>query len=297
MLINPSRSSIEQLKQWQRATTDNRGIIMPCGLVDQGGQSITVEQIIHNKLLVATTLYPQISAGEIQYLFGKGIGCEIAMQATPLQSETKTDYNFEARSHSDFELYGVADMDNPYTSGFREVFGAQEIYPVNKTKCLHEIEGMHQLAQSYEWNNLELITPEIELMFLEKLILKESQILRTNDRYYDYELLAQRYELDFDKINSYLDRYYIEPNQKNGKYKSRDTIEKRLNRSYQQYINFGNTPEVSLQNTRFQFKIPNHLETVEDMINYLYASQTNHIEIIKSEIEKIKATPIPSKES
>lgn len=291
-MINPIKLDIDQIVAWNKATTNADGIMMPRGILNEAGEAISIRDLIHDKLLVATTLWPQAENNNTNYLFGKGIGSEIALQATPLGRQTKTNKIFEARPHSDFELYGLSDMEQPYTEEFFRVFGAQEIYDINSTKAFKDIPNILNDSQSYEWNGLELMTPDIELMFLEKLILKENAIYRQTDAYYDYELLSQRYTLDFEKINNYLEDYYVKPqsNDYNGRFKSMEYIARKVRKRFETYVKFGNTEEKALEITKNDFAKASDAQTLNDIIEYSYNSLRVELDEIRKELARLKTS-------
>ncbi len=289
-MINPNALSLDQIVAWNQATTNADGILMPRGILNEAGAPIKVRDLIHDKLLVATTLWPQTDNNKVNYLFGKGIGSEIALQATPLGRKTKTNKIFEARPHSDFEMYGLSNMEQPYTEEFSRVFGAQEIYDIHSTKAFKDIPNIIDDSQSYEWNGLKLMTPDIELMFLEKLILKENAIYRETDPFYDYELLSQRYSLDFEKINNYLEQYYVKPqsNDYNGRFKSMEYMERKVRKRFQTYVQFGNTEEKALEITKNDFAKASDAQTLNDIIEYSYNNLRVELDKIRKELDRLQ---------
>ena len=185
-----TEEQIEILEKWKKET-DVNGIMMP------------EEQDFYRSVLLATSLYPQKNQeGQIQYLFGKGIGVEIALRGTiegRRQYETQPPY----RSHSDFELY---DSNGSYTEEFYRVFEAQEYYPPTETKGLKEIpEGyMDKTHETVMIDGYEVLVPQLEILFLDKFLKKEST---PRDGVYDCELLAEKYELDVSLIERYLKKH------------------------------------------------------------------------------------------
>ena len=191
---------IELLKQWENET-EIEGIMMP-----------EIDDFYRSVLLAISTNPQKTEDGKIRYLFGKGIGVEIALRG---EIEDRIKYNTLPiyRSHSDFELYDT--KENPYgDSIFRDIFGSQEIYPETATKGLKNLpEGY--MDSTYEKVNLdgyEVLVPQLEILFLDKFLRGEST---PRNGVYDCELLAQEYELDIDLLKEYLEKYYFKHNDEN----------------------------------------------------------------------------------
>lgn len=188
-----SNEDIEKLKQWYKGTVEH-GIQMP------------TEDAFYENVLLALSLFPQIENNNINYLFGKGIGIEVALRGR-VNGREKNEIEFPYRSHSDFEMYG---MDGEYEVAFKEIFGAQERYPTTKTKGLYGIEPgvMHENAEEVNLDGITVLVPQLEMLFLDKYLKQEST---PRDEGIDAALLAKQYELDFGLIHKYLFRYNIKP--------------------------------------------------------------------------------------
>ncbi len=185
-----TEEQIEILAKWEKETEMN-GIMMP------------KEHDFYRSVLLAVSLYPQKNQKDkIQYLFGKGIGVEIALRGT-IEGRRQYEMQSSYRSHSDFELY---DSDGSYTKEFYKVFGAQEYYPPTKTKGLKKIpEGhMDKTHEIVEIDGYQVLVPQLEILFLDKFLRKEST---PRDGVYDCELLAEKYELDVSLIEHYLRKH------------------------------------------------------------------------------------------
>lgn len=185
-----TEEQIEILAKWEKETEIN-GIMMP------------EEHDFYRSVLLAVSLYPQKNQKDkIQYLFGKGIGVEIALRGT-IEGRRQYEMQSSYRSHSDFELY---DSDGSYTKEFYKVFGAQEYYPPTKTKGLKKIpEGhMDKTHEIVKIDGYQVLVPQLEILFLDKFLRKEST---PRDGVYDCELLAEKYELDVSLIEHYLRKH------------------------------------------------------------------------------------------
>ena len=184
---------IQLLREWENKT-EIEGIIMP-QLED-----------FYRSVLVAISLNPQRNEdGKIVYLFGKGIGIEIALRGK-VQGRNVFETEPIYRSHSDFELYDA--KESPYTQFFQDVFGSQEFYPPTKTKGLRDIpeEEMDITHESVDLDGYEILIPKLEILFLDKFLRKESTPRESG---YDCELLAERYDLDSNLVYEYLEKYYF----------------------------------------------------------------------------------------
>ena len=192
---------IDELKKYHIQTTGPGGIIMP-----------TVE-VFDTKIQLAIKLWPQVgNNGEINYLLGKGTGLEIALRGVA-KGRKKYNNNFPYRSHSDFEIYGAKTDDYdflPESEAFTYVFGSQEIFPRSKTKGLSNIpeDLMISTFQEVEYNGDTFLVPELELLFTDKYIARESTPRKEG---YDALLLLEEYDLDLDRILYYYDNYFAKP--------------------------------------------------------------------------------------
>lgn len=220
-----SKEQIEKLKEWYKSTKVD-GIQMP------------TEQSFYENVLLALSLFPQVENGNINYLFGKGIGIEVALRGN-IGNREKNNIKFPYRSHSDFEMYG---MDGEYDANFQEIFGSQEKYPTTKTKGLHEIEPglMHEKTEIIDLDGITVLVPELEILFLDKYLKQEST---PRDEGIDALLLAKQYNLDFGLIHKYLFKYNVKPEIKAGlekkllnKDKVTHEINKFLEECYESYF-------------------------------------------------------------
>lgn len=220
-----SKEEMDKLKEWYDKTRDGT-IQMP------------TEQSFYENVLVATSLFPQEENGNINYIFGKGIGIEVALRGN-VEGRAKNDVEFPYRSHSDFEMYG---MDGDYDSQFKEIFGSQEKYPTTKTKGLSELppELMHSSAEEVDLDGTKVLVPKLELLFLDKYLKQEST---PREQGIDAALLAKQYDLDYGLVYKYLFEYSMKPQiaaglQKKGPNKEKATqqINKFLNECENNFV-------------------------------------------------------------
>ncbi len=201
--IEPTGERLTQLRNWHEETSKN-GIDMP------DMDTFTA------KMVLARALMPQLDeSGNITYLFGKGAGAELALQGDVVGREKRTS-DIPYRTHSDFEIYGVV-RDSydaiPYGHRFTAVFGSQEIYPVNKTKGLHDLpqDYLHKTAEVVDYGGLGFIVPRLELQFVDKFEKANETVERDLRHKTDAEWLATAYTMDADLIHSTVDNYVIAP--------------------------------------------------------------------------------------
>jgi hypothetical protein len=199
----PTNEQLGRLKDWHEQTSKD-GIIMP------DMDTFTA------KMVLARALMPQRDeGGNITYLFGKGAGAELALQGDVVD-RTKRVAEVPYRTHSDFEIYGVA-TDNydaiPHGDRFRTVFGGQEIYPVGNTKGLHELppDYLHQTAETVNFGGLDFLVPRLELQFVDKFEKANEPVERKLRQKTDAEWLASTYEMDQELVHSTIDNYVIAP--------------------------------------------------------------------------------------
>lgn len=184
---------IEALKKWKDKTQID-GIMMP------------EEADFYKSILLAISLEPQKNdEGQISYLFGKGIGVEIALRGN-IKGREQHEIDIPYRSHSDFELYD-RNVEN-YQKAFNELYGNQEYYPPTKTKGLQNLpEGlMDNTYETVMLDGYEVLVPQLEILFLDKFLRKENT---PREEGYDCELLAEKYDLDIDLIKKYLEENYF----------------------------------------------------------------------------------------
>ena len=154
------------------------------------------KQAIVTKVFIALILIPQREPnGEINYLFGKGIGTEIALLGN-CPGREDSGVEFEPRTHSDFEFYDVK-TEAIFTKypALREVFGGQEFRIENSTKALNDIpkgylDETHQVVDFY---GIEVLVPCLEVLYVDKMLYKENT---PRPEGYDAKLLAKKYKLD-----------------------------------------------------------------------------------------------------
>lgn len=177
----------------------------------QDSIEMPTEEDFFRKVLVAVSLWRQKKGGNIEYLLGKGAGVEIALQGI-VQSRQATETAITYRTHSDFELYSVANTDSAavYPENFKRVFGAQEIFPPSRTKALSSIpEGyLEQTAETVNFGGIEVLIPELEILFLDKWLLSG---VHNRPEGTDAEVLAKKYPLNKEKVHDYLERFYVGP--------------------------------------------------------------------------------------
>ena len=168
------------------------------------------------KVILARALMPQQGEdGTTYYLFGKGVGAELALQGEVV-GRTKTQESPDYRTHSDFEIYAVSTDDYmaiPHSERFRAVFGSQEIYPVTATKGLHGLPEtlLHDTAELVNYGGISFLVPQLEVQFVDKFE-KHNATVETNLRAAtDHELLARTYQLDREHIHQLIDRYVVKP--------------------------------------------------------------------------------------
>jgi len=199
----PTTEQLAQLKGWHEATSEN-GIIMP------DMDTFTA------KMVLANALMPQHDEnGKITYLFGKGAGAELALQGE-VDGRSKKLAEVPYRTHSDFEIYGVATDSYdaiPDSHRFTAVFGSQEIYPVGNTKGLHDLppDYLHETAEVVNYGGVDFLVPRLELQFVDKFEKANETVERNLRQKTDAEWLATAYEMDADLIHATIDSYVIAP--------------------------------------------------------------------------------------
>lgn len=198
---------VEQLRKWNESTRTKDGGLMPS------------EQDFYRKVFLAVSLWRQREDGRINYLFGRGVGVELALRGQVLGRE-KSPVSLPYRSHSDFDLYGVDYRagaggekldDKPiYSDSFRQVFGSQEFFPLTLTKGLKNLppDLLHRMAERVQLGEIEVLIPKLEILFLDKLIRPEGTPRGEGS---DAELLARQYSLDGTLLHQYLDNFEVAP--------------------------------------------------------------------------------------
>ena len=248
-----TEEKVERLKKWER-DTEQHGIMMPC-----------IEDF-YRALLVALSVHPQRDAnGNINYLFGKGFGTEVALRGD-VSARTKHNTNPIYRSHSDFELYDAKVFT---TRAFWEIFGSQEFFPPDRTKGLVNFEEDY-MDSTYETVNVdgyEVLVPQLELLFADKFLNKEGT---PRDGVFDCELLAKEYDLDFDLIKKYVKEHGYETVIKPKKLaESRDRykqyFEKKILNQINSRLKVSGNIQLSLQDLNDSFRL---LENIKNSSAY-----------------------------
>ena len=190
---NYSSEDIEEIRKWN-IDTSHDGII-----INNYDEFIT-------KILLTLKLWPQVDNNQINYLFGKGIGVELALQGN-VQNRIKYNKCYPTRSHNNIDFYAVSDVSSP---NFYQVFGTPTIYPTSNTSVLEALPSnmLYETKEIVSINNHQIYIPELEILFLDKYLNRE---LIHRKEGYDYELLMHEYDLNVDKILNYLEEYYIKP--------------------------------------------------------------------------------------
>lgn len=188
-----SEVQLQALAQWRDEGFEN-GVEMP-----------TFEKFFQ-KTLLAVALWPQKSEQKINYLFGKGHAVELALQGEIVgRRRISNDPTF--RQHADFDLYDVTQVPPEM---YKKVFGATEIYPPEKTKGLSQLPStlLANTAETVLLGNVSVYIPQLELLFIDKVLKREST---PRPEGFDAFMLAKHYELQREKIHSYLESYVISP--------------------------------------------------------------------------------------
>lgn len=214
-LITPpaDNAQMTQISQWCHESTFE-GHQMPIA------ESYPPGETFYPKVLLATSFWRQKTPdNRINYLLGKGVGVEIAIQGQ-VKNRLKRGKVPTIRSHSDFEFYDVKDNNKadgswpqgspPYTKAFVETLGWGESFPPQTTKRMSTIpiDFLDKTAEAVDLGGVEFAVPELEFMFVDKFISPET---RPRPEGIDHLLLARTYQLDPRKIHSYIDQFYIDP--------------------------------------------------------------------------------------
>ena len=161
--------------------------------------------IFVDKVLTMIALCKQIDENKVNYLFGMGIGIELALQGNVV-GRCKNNNCFPYREHNDIYLYSV---DNKiYNSLLFKVFNKIELFDKGKTYMLDKLPD-NLLDNNYDIvmiHNHKVLIPCLEILFLDSYLSggMDRRIEGT-----DYELLIKEYKLDVDKVINYLENYYI----------------------------------------------------------------------------------------
>ena len=187
-----TEEQIQLLIKWKNETRDG-AILMP-----------KINDFYRSVLLVISTNPQKDSNDKIRYLLGKGIGTEIALRGK-VEGRKKYNTNPKYRSHADFELY---DAHDPKTEVFYEIYGAQEYYPEDNTKGLYELESglLDNTCEVVDLDGYKVLIPQLEILFADKFLRNEKN---PRSEGFDCELLAKEYNLDYELIKNYLEKYYF----------------------------------------------------------------------------------------
>ncbi|MBR4618627.1 MAG: hypothetical protein IKO49_04920 [Bacilli bacterium] len=234
-------------------------------------------EVFDTKLDTAIKLWPQLSKdGNVNYLFGKGIGAELALQGN-VKNRVKNIDNVTFRTHSDMEIYDAKSgnpLENIGGEAFYYTFGSEETRGKTDTKFLHNIpEGlMDSTYDTVEYKGNTYLVPELELLFLDKFFSDKT----TKRGITDHELLMQAYHLDIDKINNYFEKFYKEP---------------RMD-SFNEKIKNLSIEEQEQARLTEQKKYDNILQKINDLYNKYYPSNLNNQSSIKPVEFNGKVMPI-----
>ncbi len=203
LTMEPSAEQLAELRDWHERTQQD-GLDMP-----------TIE-LFAAKVMLARALMPQVNeSGQVQYLFGKGVGLELALQGN-VTGRPKRLSATPYRTHADFEIYAAQDDHYDaieHSDRFVSVFGAQEIYPVGNTKGLTALppDLLHATAETVDFGGITFLVPSLEVQLVDKFekanLAKERELRGKADA----ELLATTYELDRDRAHEILNDYVITP--------------------------------------------------------------------------------------
>ena len=186
---------IEKLRLWNIDTSDE-GVIMPdyYSFVD--------------KILIISKLCKQKEDDRINYLFGMGVGIELALQGNVI-GRCKNNNCYPYRPHSEIYLYNVDNKNIEfYNSNLFKVFNKCKILNKDKTYMLNGLSN-DLLDNNYDMvmiNNHKVLIPCLEILFLDSYL---SGGMDKRVEGYDYQLLIREYKLDVDKIINYLENYYV----------------------------------------------------------------------------------------
>lgn len=200
---DPTTEQLTRLHDWHTETST-------------GGIDMPDRDTFTAKTLLARALMPQRREdGTIMYLFGKGVGAELALQGE-VEGRTKRLTDVPYRTHSDFEIYGAA-ADNyddiPHSERFRAVFGGQEIFAATKTKGLRDLppDYLHKTAETATYGGLDFLVPRLEIQLVDKFEKTNETMERKLRGKTDVEWLAAIYNMDAGLVHSTIDKHVIAP--------------------------------------------------------------------------------------
>lgn len=256
-----------------------------------------------NKIMLITKLWPQKEDSKINYLFGKGLGVELALQGNVI-GRKRNNYCYPFRKHNDIVLFDVKINDYEDTKesyDFKEAFGNIEFYSNRETKFLSNIKK-DLFDSTYETvviNNHKILIPELELLFLEKYFDRE---VISREEGYDYQLLFNEYDLDIDKIINYLEEYYIKPSISDKENYYSNLLEKQV-KSIERILNNGGKIGPNLENLELQINsfprgknmiyagilidlwIPLNITSINYKNKYYYIDDDNYLDKLKQRIK------------
>ena len=262
----------------------------------------TYEEFI-NKILLMIKLWPQKLDNNINYLFGNGIGIELALQGN-VMGRKKNNNCYSYRPHSDIILYDVKIQDYEDTKDsykFKEAFGNIEFYPSYELKVLSNINSdlLDKNSETVIINNHKVLIPELEILFLEKYLQRE---LVSRSEGYDYELLFNEYDLNIDKIINYLEDYYIKPKITKDEEYYNELLDKQI-KSIERILNNGGKIVTNLENLELQIDsfpkgrnmnyagisidlwIPLNIKSITYKNKYYYIDDKKYLEKLKQRIK------------
>ena len=187
---------IEELRLWNIDSSID-GVLMP-----------DYDSFV-DKILVISKLCNQKDNNKINYLFGMGLGIELALQGNVI-GRRKNNNCYPYRKHNEIYLYDV-DKNNNYfynsESPLFKVFNCL-VYDKTSTTILNNM-PVDLMDNNYDMvmiHNHKILIPCLEILFLDSYL---SGGMDKRVEGADYELLIREYELDVNKVISYLENYYI----------------------------------------------------------------------------------------
>lgn len=179
------------------------------------GIDMMSEDLFYQKVLLASALMPQVNAaGDVQYLFGKGVAVELA-KLGEVDGRVKHQSDVPYRSHSDFEIYGVegASVDLEGSEQFIAVFGNQEYFPPAHTKGLRELKDAQLVsnAERVDLGGVIFVVPQLETQFVDKAVVNNERVERGQQGMLDAEMLSTLYDLDPVEVEKLLDMHVFAP--------------------------------------------------------------------------------------
>lgn len=192
-----------------------------------------------DKILVINKLWKQMGEDTINYLFGMGIGIELALQGNVI-GRRKNNNCYPYRPHNEIYLYNV----NRVNNNLYKVFNNIKVYNKNSTFVLSDMPS-DLMDNNYDMvmiHNHKVLIPCLEILFLDSYL---SGGMDKRVEGADYELLIREYELDLDKVISYLENYYINPLINNGDSKYDGLVDEQIS-AIERILNTGKRADRSL---------------------------------------------------